>query len=251
MYSSRGSSDATKLLFSPININLNPVMQPNSLDHIRDGLELITFDCYGTLVDWETGIRSAIRDISGRDDPALFDAYVETEAQVEAEPYRPYRDVTADALRRVAHRFGFNVALGREHAIAHSLPDWPVWPDTNPALARLKRRYRIGILSNIDRDLIAQTMQRFTVEIDLLVTAEDVRAYKPAHAHFERMLADRGGRREGLLHAAQSWFHDCVPATRLNIPHVWINRRSEPPGPDAHPSATFPNLTLFADALDS
>jgi len=224
-------------------------MQPNSLDDIRDGLELITFDCYGTLIDWETGIRAAIRDVSGRDDPTLFNAYVETEAQVEAEPYRRYRDVTADALHRVADRFGFTIPNGREHAIADTLPDWPVWPDTNPALERLKRRYRIGILSNIDRDLIAQTMRRFTIEIDVLVTAEDVQAYKPSHAHFERLLADRRGRRQGVLHAAQSWFHDCVPATQLNIPHVWINRRAEPRKSHANPLATFPTLRPFADAL--
>lgn len=223
--------------------------QSTGLDGIRDRLTLITFDCYGTLVDWEAGLRAAIREVSGRDDPALFDAYLATEAEIEAESYRPYREVLAEALRRVAEQFDFTVPQDRANALAETLPRWPLWPDTNAALQRLKSRYRIGVLSNIDRDLFAGTAGQFTIDIDLLVTAEDVRSYKPSHDHFLRMFEQEDGGREVVLHAAQSLYHDCVPATHLGIANVWINRRGEANETDAEPLAEFPDIAGLADAL--
>ena len=130
--------------------------------------------------------------------------------------------------------------------LAESLPDWPTFPDTNGALARLKGRYRLGVLSNVDRDLFAATTRKLNVQFDLAVTAQDVRAYKPADAHFERLLTSYGPREE-VLHVAQSLFHDGVPAGELSIPFVWINRYGETNETQVRPLATYPDLRSFAD----
>jgi len=219
------------------------------LTQLADQIEIITFDCYGTLVDWETGVRTAIREVSGVDKPALFDAYLDIEAAVEAKPYRAYREVLREVLARLAERFDFAVPSERAYAFAEALPSWPLWPDTNEALSRLKSRYRIGVLSNVDRDLFAGTAGHFDVEVDLLITAQDVQAYKPSRRHFVRTLAEMGGDRSRVLHAAQSLYHDCVPATALDIANVWINRRGEGNKTSARPIATFPDVAGLADAL--
>ncbi len=220
-----------------------------TLDQLRDRIELITFDCYGTLVDWESGLRAAVRKVAGRNDPAVFDAYLEIEAGVEAEEYRLYRDVLEEVLSRLGDRFGFEVPPEKSGAFAETLPDWPLWPDTREALARLKQRYRIGVLSNIDRDLFAGTARHLGIELDLLVTADDVRSYKPSHRHFKRMLSEIGGNCDVVLHAAQSLYHDCVPATELAINNVWINRRNESNQTTARPLATFKTVADMAEAL--
>ncbi len=222
---------------------------PDPFADIRDHITHITFDCYGTLVDWETGIRTAIANIAGTDNPELFDAYLETEADVERHKFQPYRDVLAETLQRLADRFTFDLPDERRYALADTLPDWPIWPDTNDALTRLKSRYKLGVLSNIVRDLFAGTCQHLSVDFDLLITAEDVRNYKPSHHHFERMLTDTGGDNSRILHVAQSLYHDHVPAGQLGIRSVWINRRNESNQTNATPMHEFPDLKQFADAL--
>ncbi len=223
---------------------------PDPLGQLRDRINLITFDCYGTLVDWETGMRSAIAAATGRNDAEIFDAYLAADADIERSAYMPYRDVLAKALRRIAQEFDFHIPEDRRNILADTLPDWPLWPDTNDALKRLESKYRIGVLSNIDRDLFAKTASRFSIDMDLLVTAEDVRSYKPADAHFRAMLELVGGERDRVLHVAQSLYHDCVPATRLNIANVWINRREEVNHTTAQPLAEFADLGALADALE-
>ena len=230
-------------------VSLATAMERNALEGIRDRITLVTFDCYGTLVDWETGMRAAIGQLSGGDDPAVFDAYLQADAEVEAGSYRPYRDVLAEALQRIARQFDFGLPPDRGNLLADTLPGWPLWPDTNGALERIKSRYRIGVLSNIDRDLFAGTARQFSVDIDLLVTAEDVRSYKPSQDHFLRMLENVGGDRSVVLHAAQSLYHDSVPATQLGIPNVWINRRTEINETTARPLTEYPDLASLADAL--
>lgn len=216
----------------------------------------ITFDCYGTLVDWETGLKAALSELFGAEalgDRAteVFDAYVEAEAAVEAEAYRPYREVLAEAARRVGRRFGLTPRESPDPFMADHLRGWQPFADTNAALRRLKARFRLGILSNIDRDLLDGTMKHLGVAFDFAVTAEDVRAYKPAHLHFLRFLNAHEGR-EGGLHAAQSIFHDGVPCGQLEIPFVWINRRGAPAPTErdeARPIAVFPDLASFADEI--
>jgi len=215
--------------------------------------DVVTFDCYGTLVDWERGIAEACRAAGAADgvrlDPAaLLAAYAEIEPQVEAEPYRSYRDVLAETARRVAARLGWRLADARAGFLALSLPAWPPFADTNPALERLARAgYRLGILSNVDDDLLAATRRHFTVGFDLLVTAEQAGGYKPAPAHFRLAQQRIGGAR--WLHAAQSHFHDVVPACAGGIPVAWINRARQAPSNAVRPARELHSLTELADWL--
>lgn len=212
--------------------------------------ETITFDCYGTLIDWAAGLKAAFEEIFGAGVaariPSLFDAYVDIEAEVESRPYRPYRAVLAEVVQEVARRFDLSLAPGRAEILTERLPGWKPFPDTNAALTRLKQRYRLGVLSNIDRDLFAATAKHFTVEFDFVITAQDVRSYKPFTMHFRRAIADRGPQ-ESLLHVAQSLYHDGVPAAELDIAFVWINRYNHPNATNVKPVAAFADLQSFAE----
>jgi 2-haloalkanoic acid dehalogenase type II len=199
--------------------------------------DVITFDCYGTLIDWRTGICAAFES-AGVDGATALRRYAEVEPQVEQETYRSYREVLRETASRIAP--GVN--------LAESLPSWKPFPETNPALERLRRAgIRLGILSNVDDDLIAETRKHFSVEFDLIVTAQQVRSYKPAHAHF--LEAQRQIGKAKWLHAAQSNLHDIVPANQLRIPNAWINRHGERPLPGGKPTYEFANLTQFVDAM--
>jgi 2-haloacid dehalogenase/putative hydrolase of the HAD superfamily len=193
--------------------------------------DIITFDCYGTLIDWERGIGAAFAAAAAVDGVALdrsvvLKAYADVEPVVEAEEYRSYRAVLAETVRRVAGRLGWPLSEGRASFLADSLPNWPPFADTNPALERLAAAgYRLGILSNVDDDLLAATLGHFTVPFQLLVTAEQVRSYKPAPGHFHTARQGIGARR--WIHAAQSLFYDVGPARALGIPVAWINRKGE------------------------
>ena len=193
--------------------------------------DIITFDCYGTLIDWESGISTAFLQAASADGAKLsredvLAAYAEIEPVVEAERYRAYREVLTETARRVAERLGWQLPAGRAVFLAESLPGWRPFPDTNPALERLAAAgYRLGILSNVDDDLLAATRRHFPVDFEVVVTAQQTRSYKPAHGHFHRARELIGDRR--WLHAAQSYFHDVVPALSLGIPVAWVNRKGE------------------------
>ena len=215
--------------------------------------DVVTFDCYGTLVDWRDGIASAFTAAAAADgvvlDPrAVLAAYAEIEPAVEHEAYRRYRDVLAETARRVAARLGWPLAPEQARFLPDSLPGWRAFPDTNVALARLASAgYRLGILSNVDDDLLAGTRRHLAVEFDLVVTAQQVGSYKPASGHFETARARIGERR--WLHAAQSYFHDVVPAVRHGIPVAWINRHAERPTGAARADRELRSLTELADWL--
>jgi len=215
--------------------------------------DVVTFDCCGTLIDWERGILEAFRAAAAADgvrlDPAaVLAAYGEIEPTVEAGPYRRYRDVLGESARQVAARLGWPLTDPRAGFLAQSLPAWRPFADTNPALERLARAgYRLGILSNVDDDLLAGTRRHFTIDFDLLVTAEQVGAYKPAPAHFTVARQRIAGAR--WLHAAQSHFHDVVPARALGIPVAWINRQRQVPAHRVHPDREVVTLTELADWL--
>ena len=202
-----------------------------------------TFDCYGTLVDWETGMASAIRTIA-RNQQGLLRAYYEIEAMVEAEaPFRRYHEVLAETLRRAARQEGVTLKPGAESVLADTLPDWPVFADVRPALTRLRESgWKLAILSNVDRDLIAGTQRRLAVPFDDVITAEEVRSYKPGLAHFQRFRERRSPSDGGWVHVARSWFHDIQPAGTLGIPSVWINRGGETRDP-APATAVLADLT--------
>jgi len=165
----------------------------------------------------------------------------------EEPPFRPYRDVLGDTARRVAHALGWNAA--GTSFLAESLPSWTPFPDTNAALERLRGAgYRLGILSNVDDDLLAATRRHFTVGFDLIVTAQQVRSYKPGHAHFVTARREIGD--APWLHAAESNFHDIVPTNELRIENAWINRRGAPELAGGVPTlGEFRDLAALADAI--
>jgi len=212
--------------------------------------DVITFDCYGTLIDWEGGISTAFASAAAAetrqlDRTQMLKAYAELEPSVEAAPYRRYRDVLTETAQRVAERLGWPLSRERAHFLAESLPGWPAFADTNPALERLVAAgYSLGILSNIDDDLLAGTRRHFTVTFDLIVTAQQVGSYKPAHGHFTEARQRLGDKR--WLHAAQSYFHDVVPARALGIPIAWINRKHETASDDGQANREFHTLTELA-----
>jgi 2-haloalkanoic acid dehalogenase type II len=215
--------------------------------------DVITFDCYGTLIDWEAGIggwfeKAAARDGRSLDLARALAFYAETEPAVEAQAFRSYREVLTETALRVARRLDWALSPGTARGLAESLPEWRPFPDTNPALERLVAAgYRLGILSNVDDDLLARTRRHLAVPFDLLVTAAQVRSYKPSHGHFEEALRRIGDVK--WLHAAQSLFHDVVPCRAMGIPVAWINRKAEPGRAETRPDFEVSNLADLADRL--
>jgi 2-haloalkanoic acid dehalogenase type II len=230
--------------------------------------DALSFDCYGTLIDWEAGLAAVLGPWARRQGSALSDedvlsAYSGHEAAVEAEqPGLLYPAVLAESFRRTGASLGLDVSEDDAAALGGSVGDWPAFPDSADALARLKRHYRLIILSNIDRASFAASNRRLGVEFDAIVTAEDIGSYKPNPANFDALLAhldELGVPRSRLLHVAQSLFHDHVPAKAKGLPTVWINRRKDragwgaTPAPEAgvRPDAEFPSMVTFADAVDA
>lgn len=217
--------------------------------------DVITFDCYGTLIDWEPAVVRALVDQAAADglrlDPAVgLPVYLDVEMAVSAEAYRRYRDVLSETARRVAARVAWPLAEARTGFLAESLATWPPFADTNPALQRLAAAgYGLGILSNVDDDLLAATRRHVTVGFELLVTAQQVGSYKPAPDHF-RTARERIGERR-WLHAAQSYTADVVPARGLGIPVAWINRKGMTAPDGGRADYEFPTLTALADWLTS
>lgn len=227
----------------------------------------LSFDCYGTLIDWETGISAVLGPWAREkgldlDDEALLATYAGHEAAVEREtPAAPYPDVLAAAFRRTGTTLGVRVTDEWARRLGDSVPDWPAFPDSAEALARLAEHYRLIILSNVHRDGFAASNKRLRGDFAAIITAEDVGAYKPAENHFralDTILPDLGVARRDLLHVAQSLFHDHAPAEREGLPSVWINRRRGRPGWGATPEpsdewsylAEFGSMAEFADRVD-
>lgn len=193
----------------------------------------VSFDCFGTLIDWRHGIASSAELLwPGRGEDVL-DAYHRHEAVVQSEkPYRRYREVLTETLRRAAADRDLDLIPDDATVLADTIGYWPVFPDTRAALAELHDAgWRLALLTNCDRDIIAHAQRRLRVPIDVVITAEDVGAYKPAHDHFLRFRETFGTSSGHWIHVAQSHVHDIVPAHELAIPSVWINRRGEPADP--------------------
>jgi 2-haloacid dehalogenase len=209
-----------------------------------------TFDCYGTLIDWEEGMRRALETVLPGNASRLLEHYYQVEKEVEAEqPFRSYRDVLAETLRRAAGRMGVALPSGAERVLAETLPNWPVFADVGPALQALRAEgWKLAILSNVDRDLIAGTLRLLPVPFDDVVTAEDVRAYKPSLNHFRHFRDRNQVADEDWVHVARSYFHDIIPASQLGIRRVWVNRGGDTaPAPLA--TVVLPNLHDLAPTL--
>jgi 2-haloalkanoic acid dehalogenase type II len=220
--------------------------------------EVITFDCYGTLIDWETGIRnafhSALLQTGAHQDleSKAFELYEEEERRVEKDkPHLLYRDVLSRTSLNVAKKIGWKLPEAQSNFLAKALPTWAPFPDTNPSLAELSRKHTLGILSNVDNNLLAGTLKHLTSPFNIKVTAENVRSYKPAPAHFEearKIIGDRP-----WVHVAASQYHDIEPAVRLGIRAVWVNRKN------AHPNSQYSKMEVshvkdlgeLVDLLDS
>jgi 2-haloacid dehalogenase len=204
-----------------------------------------TFDCYGTLVDWNAGIRGQLARVFGEDRAdALLARYHELEPEIQAEqPSLPYREVMAEAMRRLS------APAGEEGALGESLPDWPVFREVPGALREARRRgWRLALLSNSDRDLIEASEKSIGVPFDLAIVAGEIGSYKPAPAHWERFFAEAGVEPKRHVHVAQSHFHDIVPATRLGLRSIWVNRLRETGDPP--PTRELHDLEPLPDTLD-
>ena len=222
------------------------------------GFDALTFDCYGTLIDWERGILNALEPVlaphgADRDEEDLLERYARYEAALEAGEYLPYRAVLAGSLRGLCGHLGVAPSAEAVAAFAGSVGDWPAFSDTAPALRQLGARFRLGVITNCDRDLFALSNRRLGVAFDWISTAEDARAYKPSPTAFEVALARIDVPRERILHVAQSLYHDHVPARQLGLQTVWVDRRHDRPGFGATPAAsathdlTVPDMRTFAE----
>ncbi len=228
--------------------------RPMPMDTLRPAMDpsdrWITFDCYGTLVDWRSGLLAAVDRAAGSVPASLrlelFSAYLTEEQRIEDGAYRTYREVMAEALVAAARHVGVTISEG---GIVDSIPDWPLFADTLPALSDLVQSgARLGILSNIDHDLIERTIARHGLPIDLVVTAEEVRSYKPALAHWIRFLRHTGARPEATWHVAGGYHYDMPPAAHLGFRTAYVARYPGPaPGPEAH--VTVSSLQEFVDGL--
>ena len=211
-----------------------------------------TFDCYGTLVDWNGGIRSELEKLFGveRADE-LLRRYHELEPEIQASsPGTSYREVLTIALERLADETGLTLPEGETSALARSLPSWPVFEDVHEGLTQARERgWRLAILSNTDRDLIDASMDAIGVHFDLAIVAGEIGSYKPATRHWE-VFRERVGGADAIqhVHVAQSLYHDIAPASELGIPSIWINRLEEPDDP--RPSRTLMTTTRLASTLD-
>jgi 2-haloacid dehalogenase len=208
-----------------------------------DRFTYLTFDCYGTLIDWERGILAALRPvldchgIAIADDAAL-ELYGELESAAERGPYLLYRDLLATVMDGFGERLGFVPSADERAALAASVGDWPPFPDTVEALRALAGRFRLVILSNIDDDLFALSARHLGVTFAAIVTAQQVGSYKPDLRNFRALLARLDTAPDRVLHVAQSLFHDIAPANALGLTTVWVNRRHDRPGSGATPPAT-------------
>lgn len=201
----------------------------------------LTFDCFGTLIDWRHGIRTTGELLFPGHGAEFLVAYSDLEASVESErPFKRYRDVLAETARRAARRAGLDLKADDAGALVSTIPHWPPFADVGPALSELRSQgWNLALLTNCDRDIIAMTQRRLPVPFDAAVTAEDVSAYKPDHAHFRRFRSSFGSSATAWIHVAQSYFHDVRPAHELGIKRIWVNRLKEKDDPSLAGATIF------------
>ena len=206
----------------------------------------LTFDCFGTLVDWRHGISTTAELLFPGRGAEVLDAYNRAEPVLESEaPHRRYREVLTEGMRRAAQELSLPLNEDDAPALTATIPHWPVFADVGPALTACRTAgWSLALLTNCDRDLIALTLRRLPVRIDAVVTAEDAGAYKPAHAHFLQFEESFGVSRDRWVHVAQSYFHDIRSAHALSIRRIWINRLRETDDPSLA-DAVLPDLRLL------
>ncbi len=215
-----------------------------------DRYAVLTFDCYGTLIDWERGILTALHPLLAAHgvrltDDQILEQFGELEAAIEAGPYRRYRDVLAAVADGFAEAYDFTISDVERTAFSGSVPNWPPFPDSPAALESLAQHYRLVVLSNVDDDLFAGSAAQLGVAFDDVITAQQVGSYKPNPRNFQVAIERVGLPKERILHVAQSLFHDIAPARDAGLTTVWINRRHDRAGFGATPpAAATPDLEL-------
>lgn len=228
----------------------------STLDFSR--FKVLTFDCYGTLMDWESGIFSALRPILAAhgktiSDAQLLEMYGDLEAKAEQGEYRTYRDVLQKVVSGFGDELGFQPSEQEKRSLPDSLRNWLPFPDTVEALQRLKSKFKLAVISNIDDDLFADTARKLKVKFDHVVTAQQARSYKPGLQIFRLALQTIGSEPDEILHCAQSVYHDVVPARSLGLTTVWVNRLSPRAGSGAakaalgQPDLEVPDLSTLAN----
>ncbi|PYX28913.1 MAG: haloacid dehalogenase type II [Acidobacteria bacterium] len=218
----------------------------------------ITFDCYGTLINWEAGILPALRNVLAAhgqmlSDAVLLELYGEFEQLAEEGLYQSYRNVLESVVRQFGEHCSFHPTPVQLRSIHESIPAWPPFADTVAALQKLQQHYRLAVISNIDDDLFAESRKHLGVDFAVVVTAQQARSYKPSLNNFRLALQKLGIERSQLLHVGQSIYHDVIPAQSLGIRTVWVNRTSARPGVGAvraasgKPDLEVPDVASLAD----
>jgi len=221
--------------------------------------EVLSFDCYGTLIDWETGILNAVKTALAAhgvsaSDKDILEKYAALEAEVEAGPYMPYRLVLAKVMEGLGRHFGVAFTPAQNDSLSESIKDWKPFPDTVDALRRLGSRYQLAIISNIDTDLFRESSRHLQTEFACIVTAQHIASYKPAAFNFEMALMKIGRPKEKVLHVAESVYHDIVPARKLGLKTVHLYRRMGKDGfgatrpAEGQADLVLPDLKSLADA---
>ena len=223
-------------------------MQPSPIDWAS--VEVLSFDCYGTLIDWESGILASLRQVLGTSGPqapddALLEAYARHEARLEAGPWRPYRQILTEALAATIAERGRSVPGPMRAKMGGSVADWPAFRDSVVALSRLRTRFGLAVITNCDTDLFEFSNDRLGRPFSWVITAQQVGSYKPSRRNFDFALKRIGLPPDRIVHVAQSLYHDHVPAQEMGLRTVWVNRRHDRGGFGATPPATArPNLVV-------
>lgn len=222
--------------------------------------EVLSFDCYGTLIDWESGILAALKPVLAirsidLDDEQILELYSEVEPEAEEGEFVKYREVFVRVMREIGRRLGFMPSPPELNCLVESLKNWMSFPDTVEALESLKKKFKLAIISNIDDDLFSLSAEHLRVEFDWVITAEQVKSYKPSLCNFQFAIKRTGVPPEKILHVAQSIYHDIIPAKALGLSTVWVNRRKGKKGSGAtplvigHPDLEVPDLKTLVSII--
>lgn len=207
-----------------------------------DKYEVLTFDCYGTLIDWESGMLAALRPVllvhnAKLNDEQILELFAEIETEQEEGEYTKYREILRRVVQKFGERLGFETNPTELDSLANSIKNWQPFPDTVEALKNLKNKFKLAVISNIDDDLFAGSARNLDIDFDWIITAEKAKSYKPSLHNFELAIEKIGLPSEKILHIAQSIYHDIIPAKSLGLSTVWVNRRGSKEGFGATPSA--------------
>lgn len=224
--------------------------------------EALSFDCYGTLINWESGITPVLKQLVNAhqinmSDQQLLELFAELEPEAQSGDYKPYRQILREVVENLGKRLGFTPTETELNSLAGSIQNWQPFPDTVAALNALKQKYKLVIISNIDDDLFAQTNQHLQMEFDYIITAQQAKSYKPSSHNFEFALEKTGISPNKLLHVAQSIFHDIATAKNLGLTTVWVNRRQGQEGSgatkpaNAEPDLEVPDLKTLVSLINS